>query len=545
MSKNEVTNVCNAGSNCDAQFEQYQRLLTAIEENHQKDLKKMYIFFLIVFIVFLIVVGLSLVFIDGSLVNELRSGNTSVMKNTDYLELTVPILLALAGGLVAFLGVNRLKDMDTQVNQMRAIINSELDKEISRVAALRSDLAEHIDVAVNNRTQSFAAEMEGKLDSVSKDGEKRVAECRDKALAEIESSKVEINNEFCHAKEGLNDFESRYGWLLSSRETTSDVFLNEVATVYDVHRIVESMWDCEVKPDNIAELTKRYVDKVTDVSAKLRGDEEDYHNLSAECARHSLFGLSCEVCEAGLSYFPNNIDLLSDWINYGTKIGSIDVVADGPLVNLLRIDKNLWNWRAFSFTVNYYIAAGKLEEAEVLADEFVRYYPFEERAYYCKSDVYLCRYAKEEGLNKAIDILQTAVNQGINCPMCASRLAEIFSDCGRLDEALEAANRAIQELSQEQPSVNYGYVIYRRALILDRMAYRSEIGESAACDFAKRSALDYSLAIQSGRLSPITSRQAKVRLRMLSTYFKIDGMDYIDTPISLEGLSNLLEQYIE
>ena len=111
------------------------------------------------------------------------------MKNTDYLELVLPILLAIVAAFIAFLGINRLKDMDAQVNQMRSSISTELDKEIKRVASLRSDLAEHIDVAVSTKTQTFAAEMEGKLESVSQDGEKRVTERKEHALLEIDESK--------------------------------------------------------------------------------------------------------------------------------------------------------------------------------------------------------------------------------------------------------------------------------------------------------------------------------------------------------------------
>lgn len=123
-------------------FSQNQELLRVIEENHRKDTIKMYIFFVFIFLAFLAVIGISLVFIDGSFISELRSGNTSLIKNTDYLELVLPILLAIVAAFIAFLGINRLKDMDAQVNQMRNSISTELDKEIKRVASLRSDLAE-------------------------------------------------------------------------------------------------------------------------------------------------------------------------------------------------------------------------------------------------------------------------------------------------------------------------------------------------------------------------------------------------------------------
>lgn len=126
------------------QYQQYQDVFKAVEDNHRKDTKRIYIFFVCVFFAFVAVVWISLVFIDSSFISELRSGNNSLMKNTDYLELVLPILIAIVAAFIAFLGMNRLKDMDAQVDQMRSSINTELDKEIGRVASLRSDLAEHL-----------------------------------------------------------------------------------------------------------------------------------------------------------------------------------------------------------------------------------------------------------------------------------------------------------------------------------------------------------------------------------------------------------------
>ena len=527
-------------------FSQNQELLRVIEENHRKDTIKMYIFFVFVFLAFLAVIGISLVFIDGSFISELRSGNTSLMKNTDYLELVLPILLAIVAAFIAFLGINRLKDMDAQVNQMRNSISTELDKEIKRVASLRSDLAEHIDVAVSTKTQTFAVEMEGKLESVSQDGEKKVTERKEHALIEIDESKKEFIALADQAKEKLESFDQRYSWLLSNEHTAKNVFLKEVASVYDVHQIVEAIWNSDNKPDNIAELTKRYVEKVITKTSDLRGDENDYHNLAAECARHSLYAMACEICEAGLVFFPQNIDLLSDWIQYGTATGNIDAAVIEPLNRLLAIDKTHWSWRAFDFTVDYYIAAGMFEEAENLADDFVLYCPYEERAYYCQAEVYQKRYAKEEGIHKTIIALQTAMDKNINCPLCENKLADVLSDCGRLDEALVAANRAIQELAQEQPSVNYGYVIYRRALILDRMAYKAQADRLDAHDIAVKAAIDYKMAINSRRLNPITSRQATVRYDMLKTYFKIEadelGENDFDASSSVDDLIEALKE---
>ncbi len=524
---------------------QHNDALETIDRNHRKNTWKIYtlftIFCVMAIAVIVLIIGISLAFIDGKLITELQNTTAdSIARNTDYLELVLPILGCLIVAFITFLGMNRLKDVDTQVDQMRNSIRAELEKETKRIAELRRDLSTHIDVAVTAKTQVFASEMEKTLKDASSRGEDAIEQCTSDALSALVESTNNADALLQKAKKDLDEFYENYQWLLANRKGIEDTILQEVATVYDVHHAVEALWNQSEKPNNINDLTRRYVDKVMKAS-DLRGDEADYHNLAAECARHSLYDLACAVCETGLHSFPKNIDLLADWIQYGTKLGDMVKLRDDPLQRLLSIDKVYWNWRAFDFTVDFYLADGMYEKAEQLARDFMEYMPYEERAYYSMAEVYMKRYAKEDGTQKTIEVLQRALDKGINCPMCANRLAEILSDCGRLEEALEASHRAVQELSQEQPSVNYGYVFYRRALIQDRLAYKwwRENQRERAVSIAEEAYIDYRVAIESCRLSTITTNQARVRRDMLTTYFSVGGKP--DGGSSQENLQNLLE----
>ncbi len=529
------------------EFEEYEKLLTKLEENNRKSTRRMYLFFCLIFLVFVAVIGLSLVFIDSSFISELRSGNSSLMKNTDYLEIVIPILIAIVAAFIAFLGMNRLRDMDEQMDQMRNSIDIELDKEMKRVADLRNDLAVQINVAVKD---GLSAEMQ----KSTEESKKQIEEKENSALTAIQEEMEAFSAVKGTAEKLQRALEEKYGFIFASvgepgagkedydiqskisdkdasaatkRETEKQIaaLLRKVGSVYDAHKAVEALWSVSDsdKPDNIVELTQRYVEKVVSSDSTLRGDADDYHNLAAECARHSFYQLSCDVCQKGLDYFPDDIDLLADWVKYGTKLGNIQAVQTGPLLRLLTIDKTYWNWRAFDFTVDYYLETKKFDAAEQLAEDFIRYLPYEERAYRSLADVREQKYAKEEGTEKVIEALQRATNQDIACPLCANRLAEILCDCGRLEEALDSANRALRDLSQEQPSINYGYVIYRRGLIQDRLAFQmQEAGDENARHIAQRAALDYQVAVSSHWLSAITERQAKVRYSLLKIYFDLD-----------------------
>lgn len=534
------------GSNLSGELEsygKYQELLQEIEESRRKDTKRACIFFVLLLLVFVAVVGISLVFIDGKLIEELRSGNQSLTKNTDYLELTIPILLAIVAAFIAFLGMNCLKDMDAQLNQMRNGINAELDKEIRRIESLRKDLTDRIEVAVDKGAQRFSAELTKKLNGELREDMSKLNNEMQRDVERLKSEmqrdvtqlgeqmqsfnegfgerKAEVDALYLELENKIKSFEQKYRWFASNEEQRI-MHQREVACVFDVHQVVETMWNSEDKPDNIAELTKRYVEKVTAENSDLRGDNADYHNLAAECARHYFYDLSCQICQRGHQFFPRDVDLLADWIQYGTKIGNTKAVEQEPLAELLRIDKTQWNWRAFDFTVDFYLAAGRFGEAEELAGAFMKYCPYEERAYYSMAEVYQQAYAGEEGMDKAVAVLQRAMEKNINCPMCANKLADIFSDCGRLPEALAAANRAIQELAQEQASTNYGYAVYRRALIQDRMAYQLGTDNSEGQRMAGKAATDYQVAIASRRLSVITQNQAAVRYQMLKIYFQME-----------------------
>ena len=527
--------------NDNSYYKEYVEQLKKLEEIHRKDSKRTIYFFAGIFLLFVAVIFISLVFIDGSFIIELRNGNASLLKNTDYLELIIPILISIAAAFIAFLGINRLKDMDAQVDQMRNTINMELEKEINRVASLRSDLSDHIDVAINAKTDTFAKEMEEKLKEASSAGEQKVLDGQKRALREIEDKENELSRLSEEIKDGWNSFDTRYKWLLSDEDkSTKEIFLKEIATVDDVYQAVEQMWNSKQKIANITELTKRYVNLVTDRESRIIGEADDYHNLIAEVARHRYYDLACEICSKGLSTFADNMDLLADWIEYGTKQGLMSEVKEQPLKQLLSIDKTLWNWRAFNFTVDYYLANGEFEEAEKLTDDFVTYLPYEERSYHCQAEVYEKRYAKEEGVQRTINVLRTALNKGINCPLCAHKLAEILCDIGKWEEALVTANRCIQELAEEQPSMNYAYSLYQRAMIEDHLSFDNKKERSQAFELASKAIADYQLAIKSRELSLTTYNYALVRRGLLRSFWNIEE----DDDLSDEALQQILESLV-
>lgn len=511
----------------------YNELTVGFEKRMKSDALRTNIFFLCVFVAFTGVVGLSLFFIDGSLIAEMRNVEESTAKNTDYLELALPAIITVVLFFIAFLGVNRLRDMDAQVEQMRNSIGDALDKEVRRLETLRNDLEARIDSTLDNKTTTMTTNLKTKVDE---------------SLEEIrkagENSLSQFQEENDKAGEKRGYFEERYGWLANLEQNLRDEILNDVATVSDVHDAIQTLWNLPQKPRNIRELTTRYVELAVAEDSTIYGTKNDYHNVAAECGRRSLYDLAVRICEKGLVVFPNEVDLLADLIMYASSLGRFETAARS-LSQLQTIDKNLWNWRAFEFSIDYFKQVGKYEEAEQLADEYIKFLPFDERAYSAKAEVCLLRYSGGVGTNKAIKALQVALEHNLNCPGCARKLGELLAEGGELEAALVVYNRAFMEHAQEQPNCHLGVIAFERALIYDRLAHKTQTegrDEAEANRLATCAAKDYEFAEiwLNGRV--LYRNQIQQRLLTLRNYFQLNAKtDDGDKEKMLQHLMSLMQ----
>lgn len=511
----------------------YNELTSNFEKRMKSDSLRMNIFFVGIFVAFAGVVGLSLFFIDGSLIAEMRHVEESTAKNTDYLELALPAIIAVVLFFIAFLGVNRLRDMDAQVEQIRNSIGNTLDKEVRRLETLRDDLATRIDLTLENKATTMTTNLKTKVEESLKE----IRKAGENSLAQFQ----EANDK---AREKRGYFEERYGWLANLKQNLRDEILNDVATVSDVHDVIQTLWNLPQKPCNIRELTARYVELVVAEDSTICGTKDDYHNAATECARHSLYDLAVRICEKGLTVFPNEIDLLADLITYASALGRYET-ASRLVSRLQAIDKNLWNWRAFEFSIDYFKQVGKYEEAEQLADEYINFLPFNERAYFAKAEICLLRYPGGVGTNKAIKALQVALEHNLNCPGCARKLGELLAEGGELEAALGVYNRAFMEHAQKQPNCHLGVIAFERALIYDRLAHKTQAegrDEDEANRLATCAAKDYEFAaiLLTGNVEPYN--QIQQRLLTLRNYFQLNAKtDDGDKEKMLQHLMSLMQ----
>lgn len=316
---------------------------------------------------------------------------------------------------------------------------------------------------------------------------------------------------------------------------------------------------------------------------EVKGNADDYHNLAVVYTREwddyvSGYG----IVKKGLLQYPSNIDLLADAIFYGSSAGRYKECEEHERA-LSIIPVSVWNWRAFSFLIDYYL--DKLdwikwsEKTEDDTDKIVqqqlekalRYAKLEqkilygseevERGYLAENKVRLMREKvlranaalleldgkdvgqidqlnrqAEEEHRQAEDILQSAIDNGkFAATSCCLRLADIRFERQEYNETIKVCEKALQFV-QSQPSVNTAYFTYLIALSRDALIHKDgcyeneirirEVYQDYKCAFEMNS-------YRSGREVYLRNIQDRVAILEAKTGFVAPSLkDTAETPAS-------------
>lgn len=258
-------------------------------------------------------------------------------------------------------------------------------------------------------------------------------------------------------------------------------YVEEACNVLSLH--IESTNDYE---DYQEEADKHLNDLAKSIcvdEVQLIGSADAIHNLSVEFARNGYFDYACAILKKGLmtDKFPQNIDLLADFIKYSTcSLPADSDLAEVYYQRLIRIDKKCWNWRAFSFSIDYLTsrldqadeqADQILEECLKLASEYVKRKGKGrdgDRAYHALANVYL----RQGDDKRCQSILQKALAQLKRAPICALQLSEIFFNSGLFEEADRCIRQCISMNINVDNSINIGYPYILSSLCRIMSAYK-------------------------------------------------------------------------
>ena len=261
------------------------------------------------------------------------------------------------------------------------------------------------------------------------------------------------------------------------------------------------------------------------------GDANDFHNFAVELARENQEQLACRLIERGLVQFPNNVDLLADYLQYGISIGK-EQECDRIYKILLKIPRNRWTWRGFSFSINYLqhliddvsdseerISELK-KKIEEIADDYVKFLPYSEEGYRAKARVYA---SIKDNPDEEVSIVKQCMEIVKVCPKSALRSADIYFERGDYQEALTCVERAIRDANQTQGSINEGYVYY-----LEGLCKISLLNEESDIEIKKEKILEIYSAFNSAFLEfgydvENTYKSVMVKKsKMLKSRFEVD-----------------------
>lgn len=222
------------------------------------------------------------------------------------------------------------------------------------------------------------------------------------------------------------------------------------------------------------------------------GSMVDFHNLSVNLAREGDYFNACRILDKGLTRYAYSVDLLADFLNYGMNCGLEQRCQE--IYDRLFSIKDLWNWRAYQFSIDYLKESQKnrplvdLNELRELVDEFVEKEPDVEESYLEKAE-FLRDMGTEDERDSFVSVLEFATSDACplkRTPKCDLTLADYFYDKGGdLNKALTLIERCKRNSVEVQLSVNRDYVYLLSALCRISLFYDSldsDIGKKVSED---------------------------------------------------------------
>lgn len=307
--------------------------------------------------------------------------------------------------------------------------------------------------------------------------------------------------------------------------------------------------------------TARRVGQITLSNSDILGDCADYHNLATAFSRADDYLTAFLLVEKGLGQFPYNITLLADAVYYGSNCNEYEK-CEQYIATLKKRPLGLWNWRAFTFLIDYYMGKSDwvedtqtlfafTDEALELALSYQQVLPTEEKAYMAESKVrslrerYYLATLDHDKAQTEHELCDAALLKAINAKtfpavQCCLRYADRLFEQQRYEEVIGICERALQ-YGEDQPSARLGYFLYLSAQAKDALIHQ----EKAYADTARiQSAFDdYEAAYRS--MDNLTyQNNIETRAIILSTKSGValpKALDDSDPTLSqLSALQNLI-----
>ena len=283
--------------------------------------------------------------------------------------------------------------------------------------------------------------------------------------------------------------------------------MTDISILYSISDANREMVAWSPNATENREMPQKILDAiVSDEECAICGSANDYHNLSSEYARKGLYSMAAIIAASGARRYTHNIDLLADIIKFGCSSQRWDD-CKRAYGRLCEMDKKLWNWRAFTFSIDYLIDRCSTEESSerestynealALAKEYKESILRDERAWVAEAELFLM----ENETEKAICTLVDGVGQVGVAPQCCIKLADIYLERGEYKNAIKYSAIGAKATAQDQPSASIAYLYYVSALAKDALIHQAaqEQSDGATVGFRNHDAVtdaltDYEIA---------------------------------------------------
>lgn len=272
--------------------------------------------------------------------------------------------------------------------------------------------------------------------------------------------------------------------LLSALHAQDDADDSElfVSSIHDAINLLQQ----HMTP-NGARYRRRLVEYITDPENRVLSECDVYHNFVMDLFRVGDYDIALHVCDFALAQAPYNRDILGDAIKACGDSSQFEK-GDEYLNRAMQIPRERWSFRLFLYGVDYLktkLSAYPLDDdlyqrALSLADDYIRYLPFDEHGYNQKAELLILMNQREQAVSELKRFIfevqpdEKDSKSELITAQCCVTLLNILDDSNNYDFIMQICEKGLRNTTQEQPSAAIGFFMYRKALALDAKAHTED-----------------------------------------------------------------------
>ena len=436
-------------------------------------------------------------------------------QNADYLHFAMTILAAVGAFMAVFIGVDRLKALDEQVEKIERRLQDDLQQSIG-LYKLEADAT--LDKRVGKSLKEHLFEAQKTLRTKTSQSVKTLQHTQEELLNGLENKGAQMNETLSVMEEFRRDFD----WLKDRRGGRNFPPRSLADAIQMLKNLSERKnTDGRDAAENIRmvlEIALAGPESPQDAPS-VSGRKEEYLELASLLADYGLPDEATQVCESAQKRFVSDPRLLAATVRYALQSGSKREASAQTAFNDLNksLPFNKWTEECFEAAIDYYIALREPDEYDALkmCRVYQQSFPRDGRAYLKEVQVYEILYSGLEAEEKQIEVLERVLRKDISCPEGALRLSRLHADRGCFEEAIRDIESAFRFLATNETFAPYASMYLLKAQYEDGLFLKKREEGSRETALGKASMRDYQNALNCREPDGLTEREARhARLRM-------------------------------